>query len=372
MKIDAKSAFRYEHVLQVLEKKIDTGEYKTGDRLPTENELAEIFGVHRLTVRKAVTALQRRGKVCRHQGKGTYVGGSGGSCGAGKDGKPLSILYVGDIEGRIFGDQFLSFARAASTRGYRFFGVHPSDFSSQGIEELEKGLLSGVNWLILDTHTGAGAMDTLKKTTVPVICVGYSPLPLAKPSYNILKGQAGAIEMAVGHLAAKGHRRIVLVTNKTQLPEASSGKGRNSPRASGAIYAAYRGALVHHGLDNAPPPLVFAGENLAKNTEVACAYLERHLPAGPLAFVCQADFRAREVYAAAERLGLKIPADLSVIGLGDTTWARALLPRLTSLNYGEEQMACLTMQLCAGPPPAQRLVCTMEPRVVERDSVARL
>jgi GntR family transcriptional regulator len=49
------------------------GELKPHERLPTERELAESFGVTRLTVRRALDQLGYEGRVYRTQGAGTFV-----------------------------------------------------------------------------------------------------------------------------------------------------------------------------------------------------------------------------------------------------------------------------------------------------------
>ena len=43
------------------------------DRLPTERELAERFGISRMTVRRALDRLELEGRVYRVQGAGTFV-----------------------------------------------------------------------------------------------------------------------------------------------------------------------------------------------------------------------------------------------------------------------------------------------------------
>lgn len=49
------------------------GELKPHEKLPTERELAESFGVTRLTVRRALDQLGYEGRVYRTQGAGTFV-----------------------------------------------------------------------------------------------------------------------------------------------------------------------------------------------------------------------------------------------------------------------------------------------------------
>lgn len=52
---------------------IDKGTLGPGDRLPTEPELATRFGAGRHSVRRAVHALAREGKVSVEQGRGTFI-----------------------------------------------------------------------------------------------------------------------------------------------------------------------------------------------------------------------------------------------------------------------------------------------------------
>jgi GntR family transcriptional regulator len=58
-----------------LERALDRGALATGDRLPAERELAERFGVSRMTLRQALGALEHRGRLRRSKGRygGTFV-----------------------------------------------------------------------------------------------------------------------------------------------------------------------------------------------------------------------------------------------------------------------------------------------------------
>ena len=58
-----------------LEHAIERGRLSPGDRLPAERELAERYGVSRMTLRQALGALEQRGRLTRSKGRygGTYV-----------------------------------------------------------------------------------------------------------------------------------------------------------------------------------------------------------------------------------------------------------------------------------------------------------
>ncbi len=52
---------------------IAAGRWEDGARLPAERALAAEMGVSRATLRKALAALERRGRIRRHVGQGTFV-----------------------------------------------------------------------------------------------------------------------------------------------------------------------------------------------------------------------------------------------------------------------------------------------------------
>ncbi|MFF4653152.1 GntR family transcriptional regulator [Streptomyces sp. NPDC001380] len=52
---------------------IDRGTFREGDKLPSETELIEYFGVSRMTVRNALQLLQGEGLVVSEHGRGVYV-----------------------------------------------------------------------------------------------------------------------------------------------------------------------------------------------------------------------------------------------------------------------------------------------------------
>jgi len=52
---------------------IENGTYRPGARIPTEFELADMYGVSRVTVRGAIQQLANEGKIIKKHGKGTFV-----------------------------------------------------------------------------------------------------------------------------------------------------------------------------------------------------------------------------------------------------------------------------------------------------------
>jgi GntR family transcriptional regulator, transcriptional repressor for pyruvate dehydrogenase complex len=73
MYVPIQSVKVFEQVAEQIEKRILDGELRSGDRLPTERELAEQFHVSRTAVREAMKILAQRGLVDMRPGRGTIV-----------------------------------------------------------------------------------------------------------------------------------------------------------------------------------------------------------------------------------------------------------------------------------------------------------
>ncbi|MDR2899002.1 MAG: GntR family transcriptional regulator [Clostridiales bacterium] len=63
----------YKEIVDFIEEKVKNGTYPKGFMLPPESELCEMFKTSRMTVRKALDDLSRRGVVYKVKGKGTFV-----------------------------------------------------------------------------------------------------------------------------------------------------------------------------------------------------------------------------------------------------------------------------------------------------------
>jgi GntR family transcriptional regulator len=63
----------YVQIKGSLERSLEAGEWRPGEAIPSELELAGRFGVSQGTVRKAIDALADENLVVRRQGKGTFV-----------------------------------------------------------------------------------------------------------------------------------------------------------------------------------------------------------------------------------------------------------------------------------------------------------
>jgi len=66
-------ALVYMVVADDIARRIETGELKSGDRVPGELEMASTYGIARMTVARAIKELRERGLVQTVRGKGSFV-----------------------------------------------------------------------------------------------------------------------------------------------------------------------------------------------------------------------------------------------------------------------------------------------------------
>ncbi|MGL5329931.1 MAG: FadR/GntR family transcriptional regulator [Peptostreptococcaceae bacterium] len=63
----------YEQVIEQIQGKIFSGEFKNGDKLPSERELCELMGVSRTSIREAIRVLETMGIIESKQGEGNFI-----------------------------------------------------------------------------------------------------------------------------------------------------------------------------------------------------------------------------------------------------------------------------------------------------------
>ena len=63
----------YKMIVDEIEEGIRDRKYKPGDRIPTENELAQKFGVSMITVTRATQELELKGYIYRNKRKGSFI-----------------------------------------------------------------------------------------------------------------------------------------------------------------------------------------------------------------------------------------------------------------------------------------------------------
>jgi len=204
----------------------------------------------------------------------------------------------------------------------------------------------------------------LRQRGVPVVlCMWEKPdQPPALPSIGVDFFEAGRI--AAEHLLSLGHRRIGAVVG-------SEREGNHIWR-----YRGFCAALAQAGVEHDAAAVRFGPDTIAAGCNAAHALLAAK--PGLSAIFVSNDLPAIGVLQAAADLGLRVPEQLSVVGITDISLARELRPALTTVAVPTAEAAALAMQLLLRllnegdeDTAAAPMLVTSTPRLVVRGSTAR-
>lgn len=179
---------------------------------------------------------------------------------------------------------------------------------------------------------------------VPVVLLYNEPPAAAHSSASVgvaTVDSRGAVRALTHEIIARGHRRIAF------LGGAFAASDRSRARHDG-----YRDAMGAAGLPAwAPEELDFEAGMGAYDAALA-SLLSRAV--APTALVCSNDLLALHAIAAARRLGLRVPGDLSVTGFDGVPMAQLVDPPLATVRQPARRMgrvaAEMLFDMMAGTP----------------------
>lgn len=160
-------------------------------------------------------------------------------------------------------------------------------------------------------------LETLVRHQLPAVACFTTDVPSSVPT--IVLDNFGALQKSVQHLISRGHQRILHLTTSHQRSDFLE-------RRRG-----YEQAMQTAGLE----PLVLA-DNRLLTTGDADPFIEAVRRHRITAVACANDSWATYVLDAAQAKGLKIPEDLSVIGMDDL--AEPAKRGLTSIRFSCEEI----------------------------------
>jgi GntR family transcriptional regulator, arabinose operon transcriptional repressor len=314
---------KYQKVYRALQREIRSGQWKVGDRLPSEAELGRRFGASRITVGRAVSDLQRAGLVERRVGSGTYIRRPR------PDGTALSFgLLIPDLgETEIFEPICQGMMASPLARQHALVWGHVTAAKSK--EERAWDLcrqyidrkVSGVFFAPLELSPGkdgvnAGIAQALDAARIPVVLLDRPVLPYPQRGHHDLVGidnrRAGFL--ITDHLLRLGCRRLAFVGL------------RHSAATVDAREAGYREALYVSGVPM-DPALVHRLD--PTDAPRVTALIESARPEG---IVCANDWTAARLMHTLLKLGHAIPGDIRLVGIDDLDYASLLPIPLTTLR----------------------------------------
>lgn len=222
------------------------------------------------------------------------------------------------------------------------------------LEKQVDGLLF-MGGAVTDEHIMA-----FKTSSVPIVLCATSDENTDYPSVDI--DHASAARDAVKALLDQGHRRIGMISGTLQ-----------DPLIGYARFQGYKTALEEAGLQVDDDLVRIGNYRYESGAETARYFLE--LQDRPTAIFAANDEMAIGAIHAIQDAGLKVPDDISVIGLDNTRMASMVRPQLTTVaqpmyDIGAVAMRLLTKLMNKETVEDDRVILQHE--LVTRQSVAHL
>jgi DNA-binding LacI/PurR family transcriptional regulator len=311
---------KYKRIFQQLQQAIADGQYKEGQRIPSETQLSRICGASRLTVAKALKELESIGLIDRRPGSGSYVKQT-----ARREGRTFGLLIPELGQTEIFEPICQSMARASrATHDELLWGAATHDIEShehQAIQLCEYYIskdVSGVFFAPLEftphrLEVNRLILDEFLKTGIPVVLLDRDVCPYPGRSHCDLVGidNRRIGYLVTQHLFRRGCQRVVFFG------------WPNSAATVEQRIAGYREAARQAG----QPEMVEIGD--AESRESISALLAKHRPDG---FVCANDRTAGQIMIRLNELGVEIPGKMKITGVDDAKYASFLHVPLTTVR----------------------------------------
>lgn len=277
-----------------------------------------------------------------------------------KDGRTRQLTFaMPDIGNPVYVAMVRAIQAVTKAAGYRLL-LHSTD----AVVEDELAVLRSLGdrtsdgLIICPIRITDDHIDALTAATDPVVVIGS--LPAEVPVDSVRADSVAGASIAVRHLYDTGHSRIAFINGPSDTVP-----GRSRDRG-------YRAALTDCGLPYDEELVVHTEFGIDTGTTAA----RRLLSAAPDAVFCANDQLALGAAHALLAHGLRIPEDVAVAGMDDSTLAQAGWPPLTSVDLGSSERGRQAARLLldrleqggddtAAPPPRTTIA---PPRLVVRAS----
>jgi GntR family transcriptional regulator of arabinose operon len=194
---------RYFQIYSALLAQIKTGALQAGVALPSERQIAEQYGVARLTVVKALDLLEKDGLIDKQQGRGTFV----------LEQTEMQLETIAFIKaGGLVQSELKGISETAFEQNYQL-QVLAVDLGMNKIAAYLKACIdNGVKGLIIYALPGYDDMSVyrnLLKQNLPIVMIDRY-YPELETDYVVYDDEKAAFQLTE-KLIARGHQRIAII-----------------------------------------------------------------------------------------------------------------------------------------------------------------
>ena len=321
---------KHTRVREYLIRELSEARLRPGESLPTEIQLAEFLRVARTTVRQALSQMERDGLIRRVQGSGTFVHEQARQLL--KLGLDAFALVVPDARSGFYPSLLHGFESTAKSCHHQAFICNTeNDIYRQGdtILQLLNKKVSGVAIVPATAPpTPAYQIHQLQDSGIATVFCHRPVEGVQAPLVTMAFDQIGRV--AGERFLEFGHRRVALFVG--------------SWTEKAPMYVSGLRDTMRNGGGDLPDEFIYRNsttslDTLQQEAEIAKA-LEAMLSRDdrPTAIMASFDAVAELIYLVLMRMGVRVPHDISLMGVGGMWRNGPILPRLTSVVVDETEI----------------------------------
>ena len=344
--------FLYREIYQALKNQIESGALAQGDRLPSEDDLAETYSVSKITIKRAMDMLKEERLIRRVQGKGTFVAElSAGDAPAPRasGGQKLIGLILEHVSTPFGLDMMYRISRQLDERGYKLCIRFTYGSAEKEAEEISSLLALGISGLIImpchDSYYSLSIMKLILES-FPVVLVDKRMDGL--PVNTVCTDGREAIRLLIHHLKERGCENVAALTiepsSATSLGDRMDGFRRGVEETgmtcAGEFILPRRTAPIQP-FDSDPV------RSAEPEYQTAIGEVLDKLDSLPESFVCTEFAIARSLYAAARARGLEVGRDFRACCIDEDCLAMGGF-RFTHMRQDEIAIADQAVEVLLG------------------------
>jgi GntR family transcriptional regulator of arabinose operon len=330
--MEPNSGAKYKQIKEEIKSWILDGTIEPDQKISSENELAEKFGVSRQTARLAITELVHEGWLYREQGRGTFCAVRPAAADFSinqNQNKTVGIIttYLSDY---IFPRIIREAEAYLSERGYSILLASTNNDVELERKHVQNMIDNGVGGLIVEPTKSAVSNPNLDmyrrldESRIPFVMIN-AYYPELEPPHIVMDDEAGGC-MAVKHLIEQGHRRIAGLFKTDDM--------QGVYRKEGFIRAHTEyNVPINHDLI-----ITFSTEEKQEKPLTAVREILQLEESAPTALFCYNDEIALHILDVVRDFHIKVPEELSIVGYDDSQLAEASEVKLTSVKHPKEEM----------------------------------
>lgn len=341
-----------------LAEQIQEGIFKPQDRIPTEEELVQLTGLARATVRQAIQNLANMGYLTRKKGLGTFVTIPQLS----QQKQTIVGIIVPDIRAGYAPELARGVEDKAAKSKHSLMVCSSDDLfikAEYHANRLIENSVSGVIYVPTASPDAKNKMivQKFRERNIPVVLADRS-IPNLEIDLVTTDNLDGAYKITT-YLISKGHRKIAFVFSNIVSTERLRFEGYKKALGDNGISFDPSIVVSHPGPFNDVQFSKYAQSILRQRKKITAIFAAH-------------DRIAFTFYAVAKEVGISFPEDLSIVGYDDLNFHTVPLTTMHQPIYemGEESMKLIGTRIRGSKEGPRSIV--LASYLVERSSVAQI